>query len=290
MRSIAVAVFLIFFLTPSLSQAAFFTWTDSSGREWYVDEIEKVPPEYRGQAKNLSQTNGEVNVGNTVRKDVRPGVPSVPHADSSGRGESFWRGQADELRRQIRLEEDSIAFFKEKRADCEESQKNIVGRRRDCSRLYGENQKRSEWRIQQLRTKLDVDLPEDVRKAGAYPGWLRKQEPTAGPATRTAAGSITTGPHLDNFGRGERWWRDQADDLRRKIRVEQDNLAYYNERENACVEEQKSSVGCRKNCALMFQSLKQYVERKIKQFRTRLEVELPEEARKANAYSGWVRE
>jgi uncharacterized protein YdaU (DUF1376 family) len=283
-RRLALTMFLILSLAPSLSQAAFFTWTDSSGKAWYVDTLEKVPPEYRDQAKNPPRT-GEMNVGNAAKKDEQAGG-SVPHVDRSGKGESYWRGRADELRKQIRLEEDNIAFYKEKRAECEESQKNIITRRRNCSALYGENQTRSEWNIQQVRTKLDVELPEEVRKAGAYPGWLR--EPQPGPATQP--GGAATGPHLDNFGRGERWWRDQADELRRQIRVEEDNLAYYDEQENACVEAQKTYIGWKRNCALKYQSSKQYIERRIKQFKTRLEVELPEEARKANAYAGWVRE
>jgi hypothetical protein len=79
-----------------------------------------------------------------------------------------------DLRSQIAVEEDNIAFYDQRRAACEESQKNIVGPRRDCSRIYEEQRKRSEWRIEQIKTKIEVELPEQARKAGAMPGWLRE--------------------------------------------------------------------------------------------------------------------
>lgn len=93
--------------------------------------------------------------------------------------------------------------------------------------------------------------------------------------------------HRDKNGRGEEWWRRRAENLRREIRDLEDEYALVLKKE----QEQEQKTGGRKSKSRTnYAQKKMQLEKKIAQARRRLEVDLTEEARKADAYPGWLRE
>jgi len=96
------------------------------------------------------------------------------HVDNNGRGESFWRQKADSLRRQLEDQQVQLDTANKQEQHCKDQQITYYrGLPRDCASMY-RNQKISiEDKIAQIRKGLEVDLTEEARKAGAYPGWLR---------------------------------------------------------------------------------------------------------------------
>jgi len=96
--------------------------------------------------------------------------------------------------------------------------------------------------------------------------------------------------HKDKDGRGEQYWRKRADKLRQQLRTYQDEY-------DLIVKQEKDEEGkprkltSRKNKSLSSREKKKaLLEKKISRKKQELEVDLPEIARKADAYPGWIRE
>jgi len=96
------------------------------------------------------------------------------HVDDNGRGESYWRQKADNLRQQLSDQQVALDTVNKQVQHCKDQQITYYrGLPRDCVSMY-RNQKISiEDKMAQIQKGLEVDLPEEARKAGAYPGWLR---------------------------------------------------------------------------------------------------------------------
>ncbi|MDA8101155.1 MAG: DUF4124 domain-containing protein [Nitrospiraceae bacterium] len=164
--------------SPRPAPAELYKWLDGKGRENYTNDLTRIPQEYRANAQVVGAAQDKPSEDRKeepapVKKD-RAVQAGQPHVDNEGRSEGWWRERADNLRKQIRTEDDNIAYYKEKRRECEEKQKNYVGIKTDCSQLYAESQKQTEWKRENLRKRLEDDLPDEARKAGAYPGWVRE--------------------------------------------------------------------------------------------------------------------
>jgi hypothetical protein len=167
-----LCLFIIF--VPAPVRAELFTWVDQNGGVNVTDDRDKVPANYRGQAKAIGDSNEK---SATAVKPARSRYieDSAPASvDNNGRPESYWRTRANTLRTQIQTQEESIADYYEQYLKCEESQKNIIGRgRKNCVGIYDNQKQYNEMEINKLRRKLEVELPEEARRAGALPGWIR---------------------------------------------------------------------------------------------------------------------
>lgn len=271
-----ILIFLFIIFHAAGARAELYKWIDSAGRVNYVDDLSKVPSEYREQA--VKPAAPEITVqSQSASSNAYEG--RAQYRDTSGKGEIWWRNEADGIRTQIRHSEEDLEYFYGFQRDCEESQKNIISaRNRDCGSLYSGNIERVKATIERLKKRLEIDLPEESRKAGALPGWLR-ESPDA-PVRGHAGGD-----------RDESWWRNRTTDLRGQLRTEQGKMDRYNEEEKKCEESQKYNTGCRKkNCKLIYEDRKKHAERRINELRQTLEVDLPDQARRAGADPGWLRE
>ena len=93
--------------------------------------------------------------------------------------------------------------------------------------------------------------------------------------------------HKDKYGKGEAHWRNRADKLRKQLRELQDKY-------DLLVEQEKDQEGRpRKLTAKKSKSIaksKAQLAKKITRKKRELEIDLPDAARKADAYPGWIRE
>lgn len=279
MRTRSIVTLLCIALWAAAARAELYIWTDGGGREHYVDDYAKVPPEYRNHTMKFDPASLPISGRSLPGDDPPAELRTQEREERAGKGEDWWRGRAEDLRKQIKRIRDDLDFYYGLRRDCAESQKNIISpRNRDCGNLYAETIEQKTEKLEKLMQQLDVDLPEDARKAGASPGWLRES-------------STSVPDQAENTGRDELWWRNRAKTLREQLKTEQDNLEQYTEQERKCEEEQRYNTGCkRKNCKVMYEYRIKHAERRVENLRQSLEVDLPEEARKAGAYPGWLRE
>jgi len=172
-RTTVLVVFLMILVTSSDVRAEFYKWVDRNGREFITNDKEKIPAEYRGAAKPMEVRDDRVSVG----KDPVAGKPAaVPeHKDKYGRGEQYWRKRAENLRRQLRDQEDARELLvKQERDDESKTKKRSSSSTQKAKSSRDKKIAKIDKKIAKLRRELDVDLPEEARKADAYPGWLRE--------------------------------------------------------------------------------------------------------------------
>ncbi|MDA8101201.1 MAG: DUF4124 domain-containing protein [Nitrospiraceae bacterium] len=158
------------------AHAEFYRWTDKDGREFITNEKETIPAESRHTAKPVDVREDRVSVGDPHAAAGAPSVKPAEHKDKYGRGEAYWHKRAENLRRQIREQQDKRDEFA--RQQKKEEQKAAGKRSGKSSSKKNTNRDKKtaaiEHKIARLQRELDVDLPEEARKADAYPGWLRE--------------------------------------------------------------------------------------------------------------------
>jgi transglutaminase-like putative cysteine protease len=111
-RHLAVAVSLVILLsTPAQSQ--FFSWTDSSGKEHFTDDISNIPTKYRKQATSMRGYDADSPVAQSTertRKEMHEAVAGSGYSsDETGDGASRAGESAEANRRRSLLGDGSRA-------------------------------------------------------------------------------------------------------------------------------------------------------------------------------------
>lgn len=148
------------------AEAGFYRWVDRDGREFFTNDQEKIPAEYRDSAKPVEVSDDRVSVDKSSPAGVSQRIAASEHKDKNGRGEEYWHKRAENLRRQIREKQDDLDLLvKQERNENRKSRKNSSRAKKKTA---------LENKIARLNHELEVELPEEARKADAYPGWLRE--------------------------------------------------------------------------------------------------------------------
>ncbi len=174
MRKPALLVMIAVLVLAVQARAEFYQWTDREGRQFYTNEKEKIPAEYRHTAKPVEVRDDRVSVEQQSAKAQGPAVRPQEHKDRNGRGEEYWRKRAENLRRQIREQQSEYDLLvKQKRDDEERPKMQSEKNRKKAQSSRDKKKAKIEKNIARLQHELDVQLPEEARKADAYPGWVR---------------------------------------------------------------------------------------------------------------------
>ena len=178
LRSLVLLMLLTSVLVSSEARAEFYTWVDRDGREFITNEKEKIPAQYRHTAKPVEVRDDRVSVGQQpVAPEKKPvtSVKSAEHKDRYGRGEEYWSKRAENLRRQIREQQDEHDLIVKQEKDDEAKPKKLSSKSTKNSSRSSRDKKKAkiEKKIARLKHELEVELPEEARKADAYPGWVR---------------------------------------------------------------------------------------------------------------------
>jgi hypothetical protein len=151
-----------------------YTWTDDQGHTNITDDIGKVPEKYRGSVGVMEQTPGKGKAG-TGPKPPEPQPSSAPEDEAAAKAE--WQ--------------DKIRSWEEKLSAAQDRKRKLEEERAGLFRAWGSpalapiaNRQRAEAidaelldvqrEINEAKNMLDVVIPEEARKAGVPPGWLRK--------------------------------------------------------------------------------------------------------------------
>jgi septal ring factor EnvC (AmiA/AmiB activator) len=172
-RLVLLALFAVV-VTAGQARAEFYQWTDRDGRQFYTNEKEKIPAEYRSSAQPVEVHEERVSTAQQPAGGPSPAVKVGEHKDKYGRGEAYWRKRAETLRRQIRDQKSAYDLIVKQEREDEERPKNQSAKSRKKTQSNRDKKKaKIEKKIAQLQHELDVQLPEEARKADAYPGWVR---------------------------------------------------------------------------------------------------------------------
>jgi hypothetical protein len=174
-RTAVLAVVLVMLVISSDVRAEFYKWVDRNGREFITNDKEKIPAEYRGAAKPVEVRDDRVRIEKDPVNDKNKPAAVPEHKDKYGRGEQYWRKRAENLRRQLREQEDERDLLvKQERDDESKTKKRSSSSTKKAKSSRDKKMAKIDKKIAKLRRELDVNLPKEAQKADAYPGWLRE--------------------------------------------------------------------------------------------------------------------
>ena len=92
---------------------------------------------------------------------------------ADGKGEVYWHQKAANLRLKLRDQQDEYDVVVKQLDDQDQKPKKLSSSKKKKSSLEKKKMK-LEKEMAKTRRSLEIDLPEEARKADAYPGWIRE--------------------------------------------------------------------------------------------------------------------
>jgi vacuolar-type H+-ATPase subunit I/STV1 len=174
MRRYAVLAACILFFAASQAWAEFYRWVDKDGKEFFTNELLQVPQEYRGSATKVQTDASRVSVGEKPVAAGRTTAAVQEHKDKYGRGEAYWRKRADKPRNELRKYQDEYDLIVKHEKDEDGKPLKLTSKKKKAISSREKKKAQLEKKIEHARKVLEVDLPEEARRADAYPGWVRE--------------------------------------------------------------------------------------------------------------------
>lgn len=171
MRSCVLAVCFLLF-SASAVYADFYRYVDKDGREFFTNDPEQIPHEYRSAATLVRPDDSRVSIGDKPATPRTTPAPSREHRDKNRRGEEYWHRKAENLRLKLREQQDEYDLVLRQIDD--QDQKSKTGKKKKAGSSLEKKRMKLEKEIAGTRRMLEVDLPEEARRADAYPGWIRE--------------------------------------------------------------------------------------------------------------------
>lgn len=170
LRSIRALVFSIAIgpVFPAFA-VVYYEWTDDAGVVHLTDDPAKIPARYREHVREVALPDTQGSREDQTSSTPQPPSPSLApteDADFQGHNRQWW---------QQRLQD-----WRGRKAN---SEQNLAEVRDRFNRLYFNNAflgdvrqeiERYEKEIREADRMLNDIIPEEARKAGAPPGWLRE--------------------------------------------------------------------------------------------------------------------
>jgi Domain of unknown function (DUF4124) len=173
MKKFAALAVCALFLAAIPAHAEFYRWVDKEGKEFFANDPEKIPQEYRGSASKIQPDPSRVSVGEKPAKARKTTAISGEHKDKFGRGEEYWHKRAANLRLKLRDQQDEYSLV-QKQLDAQEQTPKKLSSKKKSSASLEKKKTKLEKDMARTRRMLEVDLPEEARRADAYPGWIRE--------------------------------------------------------------------------------------------------------------------
>lgn len=159
----------------SHAYADFYRWVDKDGKEFFSNDVEKVPHEYRSSMKQVKPDESRVSFGEKpvgTGKKVKRESPD--HKDKYGRGEEHWRKRATALRKKLWDQQADYSQVVSELKEKDTQTNKRSGKKNRSSSGLEKKKKKLEHEIAKTKRELETDLPEEARRADAYPGWIRE--------------------------------------------------------------------------------------------------------------------
>ncbi len=158
---------------------ALYTWTDNKGVMHMTDSLEKVPEKYRSQARRIE---GGTPGGNVVPETQSPAAPAAPdQAVEGGSLKAQWQSRMLDAKRKLQQAEDRYQQLAKRKNDLQ-SQWGSSGPALPPQTVLDEmNQLDTDMAAakqdaDKARDLIDNVIPDEARRAGIPPGWLREVE------------------------------------------------------------------------------------------------------------------
>jgi len=155
-----------------------YQWTDGKGVVHITDDLNKIPTSYRSNARRLESTPG----GEAVQSQPSQEGVNAPFGDSEEH--ELQADQKEAWQKRLSMEKKKLADAEQRYHELE-NRRNLLlqswggvasGRiedRVEADRIDQEMQK-VQQEINDARNQIEVVIPNEARKAGVPPGWLRE--------------------------------------------------------------------------------------------------------------------
>ena len=173
-NGVVVIAFSLLLFSASHAFAELYRWVDRDGQEFFTNERRAIPREYQSTATAIKTDDNRVSVGGKPALPHSPPVEVKEHRDKNGHNEAWWRRRAENQRLELRKFEDERELLLKKERDQEKNSTRTSGKKKKSTAAHDKKKLQLEKKIAQAKRRLEVDLPEEARKADAYPGWLRE--------------------------------------------------------------------------------------------------------------------
>ncbi len=223
------AFFFLLMITgaPRGARAELYQYKDAHGHTHYVDSLNKVPEQYRGNVRTIdgkSLPTTPASGGGAPKaaaEEEKKAVPSIP-TDAEGHTQAYWCQKRVGLEKRIKeLEAEKTKLESTGAVDLEQAAGVAA------LKSIAEDQERVEKDLTAARKELD-GLSNEVRKAGGPPGWVKgKRCPTDGPLTAGPSGKKKVPDEKEAkkppVEKDRDWWKKRKKDLedRKKELTEQ---------------------------------------------------------------------
>jgi uncharacterized protein YukE len=155
-----------------------YQWTDSKGVVHIADSLSKVPMEYRSEAQRLESPPGAEGTEN------QPGRQNITSP-------SDYSEQEERLKDQKEQWQGRMKAAKQRLGDAEQRYRDLAQKRDQLLQSWGgpasghlagreeasqidQQMKQVQQEIDEARNQIEVVIPDEARKAGVPPGWLRE--------------------------------------------------------------------------------------------------------------------
>ena len=154
-----------------------YQWTDDKGLVHITDSLGTVPKQYRDKAIKLKQPKKEkTDQGQQVQQEsTYPSGAESDAADALGKRE--WQQRMREAKQRLGSAEKRYRELNQRRNELFRSWGGPAsGRLVDSTEVEKIDQeiKDAQIQIDEARNDIDVVIPEEARKKGIPPGWLRE--------------------------------------------------------------------------------------------------------------------
>ncbi len=172
---ITILFLSIFFFCTSIALAETYKWMDEKGNAHYTDDFTQIPEKHRSSVKKLE-------VGETAEPPKKgadtPLAKEAPARDRLGRGEDYWKGRVEGLKKKIKALEEKDGSLRLKynevtiRFNDSKSSVERANLRVERDQIKAEID-RTKAEIDEARTELEKKIPEEAELFKAKPDWIK---------------------------------------------------------------------------------------------------------------------
>jgi len=163
-------------VTSEISFAEVYKWVDEKGSIHFTDDFLQIPEKYRfstekmGLPENKKETQKEGDSTVKGKEDT--------YRDRLGRGEEYWRGRVEGLRKRLFSLQERVENLRIKYNDLTEKfndSKNKIERttlRQERDQIKNEMDQ-DKIQIEETKNMLEKKIPEEVEFYKAKPEWIK---------------------------------------------------------------------------------------------------------------------
>jgi|GEM_PF-332779 len=156
-----------------------YQWTDSKGVVHITDSLSKVPKEYQPEAQRLeSPPTGAEGTEN------QPGRQSITAPSGYSEQEELLKDQKEAWQARMKAAKQRLAIAEQRYGDLAQKRDQLVQSwggpasghlegREEADRI-NQQMKQVQQEIDEAHNQIEVVIPDEARKAGVPPGWLRE--------------------------------------------------------------------------------------------------------------------